>query len=149
MHTPAFDAGRLQVLTPAQIDEFIHDGYTLLRGGFDPAIAAECRDILWSHIPPDPNDRSTWTSGHVHRAATHREPPFLAAYSERVQAAFDDLCGAGRWEHPGGLGWWPITFPGFATPPWQPPIKGWHVDGQHFHHYLNSPEQGLDRKSVV
>jgi ectoine hydroxylase-related dioxygenase (phytanoyl-CoA dioxygenase family) len=34
------------------------------------------------------------------------------------------------------MGWWPITFPGFADPPYG---EDWHVDGV-FLHFINSPK---------
>jgi hypothetical protein len=51
--------------------------------------------------------------------------------------------GEGRWHPLNGLGWWPITFPGFDEKPWKEPQGGWHVDGIQFHHHVNSPDQGL------
>jgi ectoine hydroxylase-related dioxygenase (phytanoyl-CoA dioxygenase family) len=66
-----------------------------------------------------------------------------ACFTPRLLAALDDLMGAGRWNYAPRLGWWPISFPGFEAPPWQEPQEGWHVDGQQFHHHLNSPAQGL------
>ncbi|CAM9336391.1 unnamed protein product [Sphacelaria rigidula] len=41
-----------------------------------------------------------------------------------------------------GCGWWAITFPGFAIPPWRADGR-WHVDGAHFRHYPHSREIGL------
>ncbi|MBV9865770.1 MAG: phytanoyl-CoA dioxygenase family protein [Abitibacteriaceae bacterium] len=64
-------------------------------------------------------------------------------YSERVVGTFDDLLGAGRYAKHRGTGYVLLGLPGFAAPPWTPPQDGWHIDGVHFHHHVNSCEQGL------
>lgn len=61
--------------------------------------------------------------------------------TSRLRLALDQLCGAGRWED-FGLGWWMITFPDQASPPWEAAGK-WHVDGASYQHHLNSRESGL------
>ena len=59
----------------------------------------------------------------------------------RLHAAIDQLCGAGRTE-PFGCGWWVVSFPGLAEPPWEA-NGNWHVDGYHYTHYPDSREIGL------
>jgi hypothetical protein len=71
------------------------------------------------------------------------EPPFSAAWTDRALLAIDELVGKDRYLAPQGLGWFPISFPGFDEPPWKPPAEGWHVDGQQFHHHIDSRDQGL------
>ncbi len=66
-------------------------------------------------------------------------------FSPKAWAAAEDLVGNGRFEK------W--TWDGFIVNirlgrdnPWQMPPKdtgGWHADGDFFHHFLDSPEQGL------
>lgn len=62
-----------------------------------------------------------------------RGQPWTDAVSPRLKAAVDQLAGTGTWEM-FGCGWWAVTFPGFAIPPWRADGK-WHVDGAHFRHY--------------
>ena len=68
---------------------------------------------------------------------------FAEISNPRLSGAFDDLLGAGRYVPLTHYGWWPVSFPGFAQPPWGPPAVGWHVDGQHFHHHIDGRDQGL------
>lgn len=131
------------VFTESQIDDFVRDGYLLLREAFPRTTAAACRRVLWDDLGLSPDPPRGWQEYRRHLQVTHGEDCFMAAFTPRVTAAFDQLLGPGRWRLPTGLGWWPITFPGFRRGPWRPPVSGWHVDGIQFHHHVNSPDQGL------
>ena len=133
----------MQILSAQQVDEFVATGCTVLRGAFPSATAAACVEHLWTRIEPDGDDRSTWTQPLVHLREVYSDPPFRDAYTPALLSALDDLLGEDRYPVHYGLGWWPIAFPGFDTPPWTPPTTGWHVDGQHFHHHVDAAEQGL------
>lgn len=69
------------------------------------------------------------------------DPIWGDVLTERLERAVDQLCGAGAWE-PFGCGWWMITFPGQAEPPWDAAGK-WHVDGAAYQHHIDSRESGL------
>lgn len=59
------------------------------------------------------------------------------AFSDRLAAAYSDVAGHGRWWCKGGVGWWPVTFPGFVKSAWRPPAASsarWHVDGMDYEH---------------
>lgn len=131
------------VLSKAEIEQFVTEGYVCLRDAFPREVAARGREFLWQHIGLDPEDPSGWTQKVVPLRETFEHGPFAEVVTPRVNAAFDDLMGEGRWNPNPKMGWWPITFPGFAKGPWQPPQEGWHVDGNFFHHHLTSKEQGL------
>lgn len=135
------------VLSVAEIEQFVSEGYVMLREAFPRRVAQAVRQTLWRHLEADygmrEDDRSTWTQAQAHLQITLSDATAFEAYSPRVCGAFDQLMGAGRWQMPDGLGWWPVRFPGFSQPPWTAPEKGWHVDGQNFHHHLTSREQGM------
>lgn len=133
----------LQIFTDAEVEQFVTDGYFMVRGAFSRAAAKAVRDELWKQTGLDPDNPASWTEPVVHLKTVLKGPAVDAVFTPRLLAAFDDLMGAGRWEYLPQLGWWPISFPGFAEPPWQEPTGGWHVDGQQFHHHLNSRDQGL------
>lgn len=59
----------------------------------------------------------------------------------KVHHAVDQLCGKDSWEE-FGCGWWMITFPNQAEPPWDAAGK-WHVDGASYQHHIDSKESGL------
>jgi len=137
-----------KVLSKHQLEQFIEQGYCLVRQAFAREEAAEALDRLWEEAETeagvDPNNPSTWSRRHLHIRKGLVDPPFRKiAHAPRLRDTFDDVLGEGRWHPLNGLGWWPITFPGFDPKPWQEPQDGWHVDGIQFHHHVNSPDQGL------
>ncbi|CAM9121464.1 unnamed protein product [Choristocarpus tenellus] len=89
------------------------------------------------------DDPSTWVprKGLAKIFGKECGPPWTSVFTPRLLAAIDQLVGMGAWEE-FGCGWWVVTFPGFAQPPWGAEGK-WHVDGAHFRHYPHSKEIGL------
>jgi hypothetical protein len=140
-----FNPSRMKpkVFAATEIEQFVEDGYVLLREAFPREVAAEIRKFLWSEIGLSPDDPSQWTKPFIHIQKTFSHGPFREAFTQRVWDAYDDVLGEGRYEQQKFLGWWPIAFPGFEPPPWKPPTDGWHVDGIQFHHHVNSRDQGL------
>ena len=134
---------KYNVFSPAEIEQFIEDGYVVLREAFPREVAAEVRGRLWGELGLDANEPSGWTKPFIHIQKIFREPPFSLAWTDRVRLALDDLLGAQRYRMPNALGWFPVSFPGFDAAPWKPPSTNWHVDGIQFHHHVWSRDQGL------
>lgn len=130
-------------LSAAQIEDFIRDGYVMLPGAFTAEAAAAVRGRIWDLLEVSAEEPSQWTRPVIHLQKTISGPEVDACFTPRLHAAFNQVMGAGRWKEHRTLGWWPVSFPGHHAPPWQQPVQGWHVDGQQFHHHLNSPDQGL------
>ncbi len=108
----------------AQIAQFIADGYLRLDHAFSTDIAASARDILWRQTGCDPDRPASWTRP-VLRLGHFTAGPFVAATATPVlQAAFDQLVGAGRWLPVGAMGTFPIRFPSAEDPG----DGGWHID---------------------
>jgi len=146
VRTDAPSRTRLKVLDNPQVDEFVRDGYTIVRNAFSRETAEAIRDFLWLELTSQGVRRdspSTWTKRVVHLAKVFHDEPFASAWSNRLYGALDDVLGEGRYDAPVGLGWWPVSFPNFDTPPWSAPTEGWHIDGIQFHHRINSADQGL------
>lgn len=133
----------MKVLTANQIEQFIEEGYTVLRQAFSRDVAAQIRGLVWEKIGLREDQPADWTKPLIHLQDVVRGPLVEQAFTTRLHGALDDVMGEGRWNAVSHLGWWPVAFPGYESPPWQPPQKGWHVDGIQFHHRLNSPDQGL------
>jgi hypothetical protein len=111
-------------LAPAQIEQFITDGFVRLDSAFAREQAEAARAILWKATGCSPDDRATWTQP-VIRLGMFTQPPFVAAANTpALHAAFDQLVGPGRWRRPGAIGTFPVRFP-FAVDPGD---TGWHVD---------------------
>lgn len=112
------------MLTPAERDHFIEQGYVQVDGAFPPALAAAGRAILFDVIGCDPDDRATWP-GPVARVGDRADPPFRdAVNTPRLTAAYDALVGSGRWQPRGSIGTFPIRFPSDEPPG----DDGWHID---------------------
>ncbi len=122
--------------TQPNIDQFLTNGYVVLRDGFSRAVAEAGRTFIWNRIG------ETWegcqTSGQpmIHLQRNFKGAPFDQIMNPRLTQAIDELLGAGRWRFDEGYGWWPILFPGFPGP------GGWHIDGL-ARHRLAEPEKGL------
>ncbi len=133
----------LKVLTPGQVEEFMEQGYTMLRDAFAREVAAGVRKAVLEKAGASEEDPSTWKMRRNHLAAAYWGGPFEAACTERFYDSLDDLMGEGRYKRLKDLGWWPILFPGFDAKPWRALDDEWHIDGGFFHHHLDSPEQGM------
>ncbi len=112
------------LLSDAQRDQFVHEGFVKITSAFPPATAAAARAILWQATGCDPDDTKTWTSA-VIRLGEFAQEPFLQAFNTTVlHFAFDELVGVGHWAPRVSLGGFPIRFPH----PDDPGDTGWHVD---------------------
>ena len=132
----------MKLLTSAEIEQFMTDGYVVIREAFPPELAERILPWVWEQMALSPTDRSAWTKPSIHIKTFYQGGLFEQVYTPRLRSAVDDLLGEERWIVPNRSGWWPVRFPGFEKKPWRPPESGWHVDGIHQHH-INSPDQGL------
>jgi hypothetical protein len=82
------------------VDGFVRDGFTVVRGAFDADTAAGCRDGIWDALAGHGvrrDDRGTWRRPSI-RVDTPDGAPFRAAAgSPALHPAYDELIGAGRW----------------------------------------------------
>jgi ectoine hydroxylase-related dioxygenase (phytanoyl-CoA dioxygenase family) len=131
------DAGPLSA---HQVEAFVEDGFTVLRGAFPSSVARAVRQVLGERIGIDLDDPDQWVEPRVWLKELLTTPPFTDALTERFVAAVDQLVGAGRWRLEQSIGWWPTTFPGFDDPPYG---DDWHVEGGWFRHHVWSPEQAI------
>jgi hypothetical protein len=111
-------------LEPAQIEQFITDGFIRIEQAFPRELADAARAILWKATGCSPDDPATWTQPVV-RLGMFTQPPFVeAANTPRLHAAFDQLVGHGRWHRPGAMGTFPVRFPSAVDSG----DTGWHID---------------------
>jgi hypothetical protein len=131
-----------KIFTDKQVADFIEDGFLVLENAFDRDVALQCQDFLWSQIDQKKDDPSTWTEHMFRLKENYNQAPFDKIPNQRIDDAYADLAGEGRFISPKDFGWWIVLFPGYYKPPWKD-LGGWHVDGSQFHHHLNSKDQGL------
>lgn len=138
---------RPRFLTPEQIEHFIERGYVTVHDCFSRELAKERTDFACKRLGCDRNNPSTWKIPRLNMALEHEDD--LKTYAPKVFAAAADLVGGEeRIKQPAMF-----FSEGFivnlnygADQPWNPPsakVGGWHKDGNWFHHFLDSPEQGL------
>jgi hypothetical protein len=111
-------------LTPAQIEQFIVDGFVPIDGAFPRTLADEARAILWRATGCTPDDPATWTQPVIRLGMFTDAPLVEAANTTRLHAAFDQLVGPGHWRRPTAMGTFPVRFPSAVDPA----DTGWHVD---------------------
>ena len=113
-----------RVLSDAERDQFVHQGFLELENVFSQETAAEARAILWRAAGCDPEDKTTWTRPVVRLGDFSQEPFRCAVTAPILHAAFDELVGKGRWVPRESLGGFPIRFPHADDPG----DTGWHID---------------------
>lgn len=116
--------GLARMLSDAQIEQFIDDGFVRIDEAFPRQLADACRAILWRDLPCDADNPASWTCP-VIRLGWYDQAPFKeAANTDVLHAAFDQLVGRGRWRPRPNLGSFPVRFPSDEDPG----DAGWHID---------------------
>lgn len=140
-------AARATPLTAEERDHFVDHGWLHLKNCFTREQAEAATSDVWVRLGMDPKDKSTWSKERIHMPH-HRE--FDASqFAPRAWAAICELCGG----EDKILSWtkqWRDTFivnlgttEGEGKTVHPKDLRLWHVDGDFFVHYLDSPEQGL------
>ena len=111
-------------MAPAQIEQFITDGFIRIDDAFPRTLADEARAILWRATGCRPADPATWTQPVIRLGMFTQAPLVEAANTTRLHAAYDQLVGRGRWRQPAAMGTFPVRFPSAADPG----DTGWHID---------------------
>ena len=136
-------------LTPAQVSSFMEHGFLRLTNCFTPAQAAEFTKDVWTRLGFDPADKTTWTRERTNMPEHRRVS--VATFAPKAWAAICELVGGeGRLSSEEKFRTWndglivnlgTVEFEGKSVDPRE--LPGWHVDGDFFVHFLDSPEQGL------
>ncbi|KAI9147141.1 hypothetical protein HJFPF1_13173 [Paramyrothecium foliicola] len=134
-------------LTPDQVTSFMKYGFLRLPGAIKLEDCDRWAKDVWHRLGMDPNDKSTWTSERIHMAKLHNTP--AKEIAPAAWAAICELCGGEERIAKGGEMWTDGFIvnlgseetDGNDVPPKD--LKGWHVDGDFFTHFLDSPEQAL------
>jgi hypothetical protein len=126
----------LAVFSQAEIEQFITDGFVILRQGFSREIAAEGREFVWRKIGGW-EDCAAIDYWRIHIRGRFSEPPFDGVMNARLESALGELLGVDRFFMHQEFGEWQVLMPGFRTE------ENWHVDGHNTHHSLSSREHGL------
>src|SRR5260370_21675907 len=120
---PASEHETAGVLSSAEIQQFIQDGFVRIDRAFPRQLADEGCAILSRDLPCDPDDPASWTRPVIRLGYYDQEPFNRAVNSSVLYAAFDQLVGKGRWRPRTNLGSFAVRFPG----PQDPGDAGWHI----------------------
>lgn len=132
-------------LTAEQTEQFIERGYLVIRGAFDGADSTEWVKRECARTGVDLSDPATWSAPYV-RIPTERKEP-METYAPAAYEAMAALMGGReRMKNHGRIDLMAVNLTQGADRPFEPPTaasRGWHKDGWHFRHFLDSPEQGF------
>ncbi|TVY04018.1 phytanoyl-CoA dioxygenase family protein [Paenibacillus cremeus] len=146
---------RSKVLTPLEIEQFMEYGYIKLEQAYPRKVAMGAQNFIWDRLKESgvsKSDSTTWTEPMIHIREAYDDDVFQICNTNRLADAIEDLIGEGRFaqrivygkdSEKNRWGWWPVNFSSGADRPWTVPTNGWHWDGIHFRHYIDSPDQGL------
>ncbi|KAF9498067.1 hypothetical protein BDN71DRAFT_1481368 [Pleurotus eryngii] len=128
-------------LSPEQVDKFLEDGYIVIKNAFTKEKAAEWTKSMWTLLGIDPDDKTTWYKERIHMPWHKRElgvPLFdLLGGEDRI----DEESSAWGDSFVVNLGTDALEQAEGGRHPTD--LDNWHVDGDFFVHFLDSPEQGL------
>ena len=134
-------------LTREQVEHFMQYGYLKLTNCFSREKAAEWTKTVWVRLGYDPNDKSTWERERINMPAHRREP--VQTFAPKAWGAMCELLGGEERIAPESATWGDGLIVNLGTPEWEgrwphpSELDNWHIDGDFFTHFLDSPEQGL------
>lgn len=134
-------------LTEAQKEHFLKHGYIHLTDCFTKEQADEKTKDIWIRLGMSPDDKSTWTQSQINMPSHWTFD--AATFAPKAWAAISELCGGEDRISPQSREWRDAYIVNFGTPEGEGKLVApkelvrWHVDGDFFVHYLDSPEQAL------
>lgn len=148
---------RCEFLTRAQALEFVTRGFVVIKRAFSTQIAERICTHAWSEFKRthgiEQHERNSWrkqSNGYIRTNAHGLRIKFQQEAPDAWFAQTDILGGKSRLPADGRelsmSGGVIGNFGVDGDPSWEPPRPrqdGWHKDGWHFRHFLDSPEQGL------
>lgn len=134
-------------LTEEEKEHFRQRGFIHLKNCFTAEEAHTITKDVWVRLGMDPTDKSTWTNPKINMP-NHNS--FSAAeFTPKAWAAICELCGGEDKIHPAARNWRDGLIVNLGSPENEGKevipgnLDNWHVDGDFFVHYLDSPEQAL------
>ncbi|KAG5715260.1 hypothetical protein E4T56_gene2999 [Termitomyces sp. T112] len=139
----------MKYLNQEQVDHFLNYGFIVIKGAFTKKKAAEWTANIWIRLGMDPNDKSTWDRERIHMPWHGRER--VDEFAPKAWGAIQDLLGGEDRIDEKSSAWGDSFIINFGTEELEKETKrmepqdlnNWHVDGDFFVHYLDSPEQAL------
>lgn len=141
----------LKVITENQREDFIEKGWIKVESAIPRETALRAQQELWRILNEKfgiTEDSASWEQPFYQLSENYRHGVFRECSTSKLMQAIKELIGEDRldegYEKEGiPFGWWPINLRLGVDEEWDVPVGGWHWDGLHFRHYLDSSEQGL------
>ncbi|GAB7365852.1 hypothetical protein MBLNU230_g7183t1 [Neophaeotheca triangularis] len=136
-----------QHITQEEIDHFMQHGWLKLENCFTKQQSDDLIGTVWTRLGMSSTDKSTWHTERINMPAHNR---FQASdFAPKAWTAICDLLGGEARIADYNKTWGDGLIVNLGTPEGDGKdigghdLPGWHVDGDFFAHYLDSPEQGL------
>ncbi|ETI26175.1 hypothetical protein G647_02952 [Cladophialophora carrionii CBS 160.54] len=149
MAPPAGSTGSTgyKVLTPDQVSHFMQHGYVVIEQCFSKEASDEWTKDVWTRLGMDPADKTTWTRERTNMPEHRRLQ--VPDFAPKAWDAICDLVGGEDRVTEMSKTWSDSFIVNLGTPEGEgkeygpKELDGWHVDGDFFIHFLDSPEQAL------
>ncbi|PFH49197.1 hypothetical protein AMATHDRAFT_76302 [Amanita thiersii Skay4041] len=136
-------------LTLEQIQHFLKHGYVVIKSAFTKEQTVEWTRNIWVRLGLDPNNAETWDRERIHMPSHKRIP--VADFAPKAWDAIQDLLGGADRIDANTSTWGDSFIINLGTSALAASceeiapqdLDNWHVDGDFFVHYLDSPEQAL------
>ncbi|CZR53657.1 uncharacterized protein PAC_03537 [Phialocephala subalpina] len=138
---------KYEFLTPDQIDHFMTYGWISIPTCFTESQASQWTKDIWTRLGYSKTDSSTWALEKINMP-THKSID-ARSFAPKAWGAICELCGgedriadiSRQWGDNFIVNFGNEELKGVVVGPRE--LDNWHVDGDHFIHYLDSPEQSL------
>jgi len=131
----------------AQVAHFMKHGYLRLDNCFPREQAEQWTSTVWTRLGFDPTDKSTWTCERTNMPEHKRVR--VADFAPKAWGAICEAVGGEERITEESKSWNDALIVNLGSPEFEgrvtdpKALPGWHVDGDFFIHFLDSPEQGL------
>ncbi|EJU05894.1 hypothetical protein DACRYDRAFT_62612 [Dacryopinax primogenitus] len=136
-----------QVLTQADVDHFLEHGWVKIPGALLPEWSEKFTQDVWIRLGMNPEDKSTWTRDRANMPWHQAEKASVVA--PRAWGAICDLLGGEERVSDTSYEWRDSLIVNLGKEEYKDmdvnprELDNWHVDGDWFLHFLDSPEQAL------
>ncbi|KAF9535497.1 hypothetical protein CPB83DRAFT_841854 [Crepidotus variabilis] len=144
-------ARELEYLDSEQVERFLEQGYIVIKHAFSLEKANEWTKELWLRLGADPNDKSTWKTLKERTHLPWKKREKVETLAPTAWAAIKDLLGGEDRINSEASSWGDSFIVNVGTEELEDckkhvapqDLDNWHVDGDFFVHFLDSPEQAL------